>query len=614
MEQKAVLSCEHVSFCYPRQTDNAIEDISFSIGEAEFVVLCGQSGCGKTTLLRHFKKNQIPFGTGSGKLYYRGSDLETMDDRESAARIGFVGQNPDTQLVTDKVWHELAFGLENLGVPGEQIRRRTAEIAQYFGMESWFRRPVSELSGGQKQLLNLASVVIMQPDVLLLDEPTAQLDPIGTGRFLDTLRRLNRDLGTAVLLSEQRLEEVVPMADRVLIMHQGHLVADAVPGQCAAKLEAYERDHNEALPIASAMPVAVRVWKACHYRDEASSPVSIRQGKSWLADHVRKTGQPGEATETGGMQNMATDAVHKMGQTDEATEAGSKRNMATDAVRKTGQTGETIKSAVSDRHPCHTAKRAVSETALFVDRLCFGYQKDQRVLEDFTMRVPKGMLYAVVGGNGSGKSTALKAIMGICKPRRGKVKAAGKIRFLAQNPKSLFTELTAAEELMAMLLPENGGAGLKEADRTQRVGEMLSYLELTAQREQNPMDLSGGQQQRLALGKLLLTEPDILLLDEPTKGLDGAFKEKLAEFLKDLCSKGKTVVLVSHDMEFCARYADQCGLLFDGQLISEGETRAFFRENVFYTTAAQRMSRGVCGDCLLAEDIVRALQEAGCAG
>lgn len=568
MEQKAVLSCEHVSFCYPRQTDNAIEDISFSIGEAEFVVLCGQSGCGKTTLLRHFKKNQIPFGTGSGKLYYRGSDLETMDDRESAARIGFVGQNPDTQLVTDKVWHELAFGLENLGVPGEQIRRRTAEIAQYFGMESWFRRPVSELSGGQKQLLNLASVVIMQPDVLLLDEPTAQLDPIGTGRFLDTLRRLNRDLGTAVFLSEQRLEEVVPMADRVLIMHQGHLVADAVPGQCAAKLEAYERDHNEALPIASAMPVAVRVWKACHYRDEANSPVSIRQGKSWLADHARKTGQPGDP----------------------------------------------IKSAVSDRHPCHTAKRAVSETALFVDRLCFGYQKDQRVLEDFTMRVPKGTLYAVVGGNGSGKSTALKAIMGICKPRRGKVKAAGKIRFLAQNPKSLFTELTAAEELMAMLLPENGGAGLKEADRTQRVGETLSYLELTAQREQNPMDLSGGQQQRLALGKLLLTEPDILLLDEPTKGLDGAFKEKLAELLKDLCSKGKTVVLVSHDMEFCARYADQCGLLFDGQLISEGETRAFFRENVFYTTAAQRMSRGVCGDCLLAEDIVRALQEAGCAG
>lgn len=567
MEQKAVLSCEHVSFCYPRQTDNAIEDISFSIGEAEFVVLCGQSGCGKTTLLRHFKKNQIPFGTGSGKLFYRGSDLETMDDRESAARIGFVGQNADTQLVTDKVWHELAFGLENLGVPGEQIRRRTAEIAQYFGMESWFRRPVSELSGGQKQLLNLASVVIMQPDVLLLDEPTAQLDPIGTGRFLDTLRRLNRDLGTAVLLSEQRLEEVVPMADRVLIMHQGHLVADSVPEQCAAKLEAYEMDHNEALPIASAMPVAVRVWKACHYRDEAGSPVSIRQGKSWLSDRVRKTGQPGDP----------------------------------------------IKSAVSDRHPCHTAKRAVSETALFVDRLCFGYQKDQRVLEDFTMRVPKGTLYAVVGGNGSGKSTALKAIMGICKPRRGKVKAAGKIRFLAQNPKSLFTELTAAEELMAMLLPENGGAGLKEADRTQRVGETLSYLELTAQREQNPMDLSGGQQQRLALGKLLLTEPDILLLDEPTKGLDGAFKEKLAELLKDLCSKGKTVVLVSHDMEFCARYADQCGLLFDGQLISEGETRAFFRENVFYTTAAQRMSRGVCGDCLLAEDIVRALQEAGCA-
>ena len=529
MEQKAVLSCEHVSFCYPRQTDNAIEDISFSIGEAEFVVLCGQSGCGKTTLLRHFKKNQIPFGTGSGKLYYRGSDLETMDDRESAARIGFVGQNPDTQLVTDKVWHELAFGLENLGVPGEQIRRRTAEIAQYFGMESWFRRPVSELSGGQKQLLNLASVVIMQPDVLLLDEPTAQLDPIGTGRFLDTLRRLNRDLGTAVLLSEQRLEEVVPMADRVLIMHQGHLVADAVPGQCAAKLEAYERDHNEALPIASAMPVAVRVWKACHYRDEANSPVSIRQGKSWLADHVRKTGQPGEP----------------------------------------------IKSAVSDRHPCHTAKRAVSETALFVDRLCFGYQKDQRVLEDFTMRVPKGMLYAVVGGNGSGKSTALKAIMGICKPRRGNVKAAGKIRFLAQNPKSLFTELTAAEELMAMLLPENGGAGLKEADRTQRVGEMLSYLELTAQREQNPMDLSGGQQQRLCIARAIANRPQILLMDEPCAALDPIATLKIEDLMEDL-KKELTIVIVTHNMQQATRIADRTAFMYMGRLVEYGETSQIF--------------------------------------
>lgn len=226
-----------------------------------------------------------------------------MNDRECAARIGYVGQNPDTQLVTDKVWHELAFGLENSGVSGIQIRRRTAEIAQYFGMESWFRKPVSELSGGQKQILNLASVVIMQPDILLLDEPTAQLDPIGTRRFLDTLGRLNRDLGTAVLLSEQRLEEVLPMADRVMIMHQGQLIGDTVPSHCGDILEKFEKEHGEMLSIAPAMPTAVRVWKACHNEKEQEAPVSIRQGRSWLQQTVHKSGQ----TERGSGQYFQID-------------------------------------------------------------------------------------------------------------------------------------------------------------------------------------------------------------------------------------------------------------------------------------------------------------------
>lgn len=550
MGQIPVLSCEHLSFCYPRQTEDAIHDICFHMNETEFIVLCGPSGCGKTTLLRHFKKNQIPFGTGSGHMYYRGKDLEQMNDKECAARIGYVGQNPDTQLVTDKVWHELAFGLENLGVPGMQIRRRTAEIAQYFGMENWFHKAVSELSGGQKQLLNLASVVIMQPDVLLLDEPTAQLDPIGTRRFLDTLNRLNRDMGTAILLSEQRLEEVLPMADRVLLMDQGRMIGDCAPEKCAGILERFEKEHGEELSVAPAMPVAVRVWQKCHGETETESPVSIRQGRKWLQDSVN-TGD-----------------------------------------RKV------------DQERAESAK--TGEVVLRAQGIFFEYEKGKRVLDDFSLQVSKGSLFAVMGGNGSGKSTALKVIQGIYKPRRGKVKAKGRVRYLAQNPQSLFTELTVEEELMVMQQSPH-----KDQEK-QPWEEMLHYLELEAQREQNPMDLSGGEQQRLALGKLLMTEPDILLLDEPTKGLDGALKKKLAQMLKDLCRQGKTIVLVSHDMDFCAEYADVCGLLFDGQMISQDMTEQFFADNVFYTTPARRMSEGILEGCFRTEDIIDLLQKAGC--
>lgn len=569
MEQVPVLECRHVSFCYPTQTRQAISDISFCIQESEFVVLCGQSGCGKTTLLRHLKKNQIPFGSGSGELLFHGSDIERMDDRDSACRIGYVGQNPNTQIVTDKVWHELAFGLENLGVPTAQIRKRTAELAQYFGMESWFRSPVAKLSGGQKQILNLAAVMVMQPEVLLLDEPTSQLDPIGSQRFLDTLQRLHRDFGTAVLLSEQRLEEVIPMADHVLIMHQGRLVGDVPPAGCGEVLARYRDNHGKDLPIVSAMPVAVRVWEQFGANHEGKQPpVSIRQGKQWLRSKVSERYQKAAGKSLRGLQDSREAAGESLPRLPDSRKAGT----------------------------------GTSAIALEVKNLFFQYEKGQRVLDDFTLKVEQGSIYAILGGNGSGKSTALKAIMGILKAGHGKVRAEGRMLYLAQNPRSLFTELTVEEELLEVF-----DDGVEE--KKKRVWEMISCLELQEQQEQNPMDLSGGQQQRLALGKLLLLQPDILLLDEPTKGLDSAFKQKLAKMLQDLCAEGRTVVLVSHDMEFCARYATHCGLLFDGALVCTGTCREFFEDNTFYTTSASRMSKGILKGCILGEDIVKCLRE-----
>lgn len=373
-------------------------------------------------------------------------------------------------------------------------------------------------------------------------------------------------------------------------------MGDVLPQRCGDVLSEYEREHGTCLPIASAMPVAVKVWQACHEDGEKESPVSIREGRGWLQERVRKMGQK--------------ERCHRSLDKLPDTKTGKKSDAGPSGLLVAGK----------------ERGKQTEQTALLAEHLSFSYEKGQRVLNDFSLQVPKGSIFAILGGNGSGKSTALKVMMGIYKQHRGKVKAHGKVRYLAQNPRSLFTELTVEEELAVML-----SGDVLEADIAGIVGKpdvisgqetlgsdliegLLSYLELTPQREQNPMDLSGGQQQRLAMGKLLLTDPDILLLDEPTKGLDGAFKEKLAALLKDLCQKGKTIVLVSHDMAFCAEYADTCGLLFDGQMISQEKTRTFFRENVFYTTPAARMAQGILPDCFRAEDMVHVLQKAGAGG
>lgn len=230
-----IIELKQVSFYYPEGVTPALTQIDLAVPAGGFVLVCGPSGSGKSTLLKHMKSSQIPFGKGTGELLFKGKDLETMELGESARSIGFVGQNPDNQIVTDTVWHELAFGLENLGVPVEEIRKRTAETAQYFGMTEWFRQPVEALSGGQKQMLNLASVMVMQPEVLILDEPTAQMDPIGARRFFHTLKGLQQEIGTTIILSEQRLEEVMPLAQDLVYMEKGQIVAQG-PVQKSLKI------------------------------------------------------------------------------------------------------------------------------------------------------------------------------------------------------------------------------------------------------------------------------------------------------------------------------------------------------------------------------------------
>lgn len=532
-----IIELKQVSFYYPEGVTPALTQIDLAVPAGGFVLVCGPSGSGKSTLLKHMKSSQIPFGKGTGELLFKGKDLETMELGESARSIGFVGQNPDNQIVTDTVWHELAFGLENLGVPVEEIRKRTAETAQYFGMTEWFRQPVEALSGGQKQMLNLASVMVMQPEVLILDEPTAQMDPIGARRFFHTLKGLQQEIGTTIILSEQRLEEVMPLAQDLVYMEKGQIVAQGPVQESLKILADYEKIKNKPLAMETSFPVALRVYIKSREKEEETVPVSVGQGRQWLSGKRVVTSEHKETYEE-------------------------------------------------------------TETVITVQGVDFSYEKGKKVLEHLDWQVKKGSIYGLLGGNGAGKTTLMKLICGILKPRRGKIKTNGIVRYLVQNPLSIFTEITAEDELAVCC-----GRDPKAVE------EMLEKMELTEFREQNPLDLSGGQQQRLALGKVLLTKPEILLLDEPTKGMDGGFKVKFGAMLGELKKQGITTVLVSHDMEFCAEYATYCGLMFDREIISFGPTREFFAENVYYTTAAARMTRGILKDCLVAEDIMAALEK-----
>lgn len=551
----ALFAFEELTFRYPEAPRDALRDVSVAIEPGQFVLVCGQSGCGKTTLLRQFKSALAPHGHQSGRVLFDGVPLADVPEREQVARIGFVMQDPDAQIVTDKVWHELAFVLESLGCDERTMRLRVAEMASYFGIQHWFHKNVGELSGGQKQLLNLASVMAARPDVLVLDEPTSQLDPIAASDFLATVHRINRELGTTVVMSEHRLEEVYGLTDRVVVLEEGRVVADGAPRAVAGQL------HRAGSPMALALPAAARIaWGV--ESEQVETPLTVREGRSWLADEV------------------AAFPPHRW-----ALPAG---------------------------EVCDSAS---TRAAVELRDVWFRYERDGAdVLRGTTLTVPEGSLFAVVGGNGTGKSTMLRAICGVVRPYRGKITVLGRrlkdwkraelfrggVAMLPQDPLNLMVKKTVRGDLEEML----DGRGLTAGQRTAAVREVAALTDIVPLLDAHPFDLSGGEVQRAALAKVLLNEPRLLLLDEPTKGLDAFFKEKLAALLRSLTARGTTVLMVSHDVEFCASYADRCALFFDGDAVTTNPPRRFFASNSFYTTAANRISRGLFENAVTVEEVV----------
>lgn len=546
-----------LTFSYPESERLALDHLDLHIEQGKFVVLCGRSGCGKSTLLRHLKTVLTPHGKRKGAILFDSAPLEEADLRAQASQIGYVMQNPDNQIVTDKVWHELAFGLESLGYDNATIRLRVAEMASFFGIQSWFLKNVTELSGGQKQLLNLASVMAMQPSVLILDEPTSQLDPIAASEFLETVKKINRELGTTIVISEHRLDEILPVADKVAVLDQGKLLCYDTPAKVGAILKTQSHDMFIAMPAPVQINAGVSNTLEC--------PLTVRDGRNWL--NTLFCGKPV--------------TIQKLEQ---------------------------------------THRQLSEETVIQMKKVWFKYEKNgQDIVKDLSLCIKKGEWYSIVGGNGTGKTTALRLISRINRPCRGKVLLNGRdiakytdqelytnnLGVLPQNPQALFVKKTVELDLMEML----SGLKLSKDEKSSKARKMAELVEIEELLQMHPYDLSGGEQQRAALAKVLLLEPQILLLDEPTKGIDNHFKAKLADILKKLQKNGVTIVMVSHDIEFCARYTDTCSMFFNGNIVTSGSTSSFFSGNSFYTTSANRMARHLFPEAVTNEDVIALCQK-----
>ena len=572
-------------FSYPESSRKVLEHVNLNIKEGTLNVIMGRSGCGKSTLLRQLKSVLAPAGEKEGKILYRNIPLEDTDHRTQSQEIGFVMQNPDNQIVTDKVWHELAFGLESLGYDNATIRLRVAEMASYFGIQKWFYKNVSELSGGQKQLLNLASVMAMHPSLLILDEPTSQLDPIAASDFLETVKKINRDIGTTVLLTEHRLQDIIPYADRVFVMDEGTLFLEGTPREIGTKLK--EQHHGMFL----SMPVPMQIYAGTE--SALTCPLTVSEGRQWIREYIK--------------------------------EKGIKKEKIQQANQRLERQGEKNKNETAGLFGHFKRQKENTPPAIQMKDVWFRYEKDSPdVIQNLSLEVKKGEFYAMVGGNGTGKSTTLSLLGRVHQPYSGRIYLDGKdlrsfsdrelycgyLGVMPQNPQSIFLKKTVLEDLYSVI----GGKKEKPSNeypismkKEKAIEGIVSLTHLEGLLNRHPYDLSGGEQQRLALAKVLLLRPKILLMDEPTKGMDAEYKEELGSILKKLQSHGMTIFMISHDVEFVAEYADTTGLFFEGNVVTSKKTRDFFAGNNFYTTAANRMARGLFPEAVTGKDVVSCL-------
>lgn len=581
----ALLAAEHLKFTYPGASRPALNDVTLGFAPGSYTVVAGLSGCGKTTLLRSLKPPLAPAGERAGSVRWNGSPVDELSLRDQARCIGFVMQEPDAQIVCDRVEAELAFGLESLGCPRETMGLRVAEMASFFGMGPWLHRSTLSLSGGQKQLLNLASVMAAGPEVLVLDEPTSQLDPLAAADFLAAVRRVNRELGVTVVMAEHCLEEVLADADTLVVLEEGRVVHAGDPRTVAARLAAAES------PLAAALPAALRVHAAVAGKDAGPVPLTVAEGRRWLRqwaecpsarDGGRASGVPGNGSFPG----------------------------AAGAAFPTGSVAGAV--AVRDAAPARSDRPARAPLAAQLRDVRFRYGREEAdVLRGLSLAVPDAAVTALIGANGAGKSTVLKMLAGLVRPYQGAVEVLGcrlgagrrtgaptAVALLPQDPTLLFSRETVRAELEEM------------SDDATDIAAIADRCGVSGFAGAHPLDLSGGERQRVALAKVLLARPRLLLLDEPAKGLDAAAKAALGALLSEVAAEGVAVVVASHDLDFCAAWAQSAALVFDGAIAACGTPRELFATASFYTTPASRLARDVFPGAVTVRDVVACCRDA----
>ncbi|HSN74320.1 MAG TPA: energy-coupling factor transporter ATPase [Anaerolineae bacterium] len=542
-----MITFQNVTYRYPqpagsRPTAPALHELSLHIDEGELVLVVGTSGAGKSTFLRclnglipHFYGGQL-----SGQVRVAGRDPVALGPQGMAHTVGMVFQDPETQFVADQVEDELAFGMENQALPPALMRKRVEEVLDQLTIAHLRGRRLSTLSGGEKQRVAIAAVLTMNPEVLVLDEPTSQLDPQSAEEVLVAIRRLNEDLGLTVLLAEHRLERVVQFVDRVLYL----------PGASEAAL----LDEPRAVMAAIALnPPLVALGKAKGWQP---LPLTVKQARRFVPSDQRSL------------------AVERSAAAESATLA------------------DRLSSPVV----------AGAAPLVSVEGVSFSYGAHE-ALRNVSLALRPGEVVALMGRNGSGKSTLLKLLAGLSKPSRGSVRLA------VTQQSSINTHSAALDEIVRVVgyVPQNPGAllfkdtVLEELAFTRQGHKLppdpvadralLARLGLAEQAERYPRDLSTGQRQRVALAAILVAEPQVLLLDEPTRGLDYAQKEALTAILRELRRQGRAILLATHDVELVASSADRVVLLGEGQVVVDGPTRQVMTGSLVFASQVNKLYR-----------------------
>ena len=604
----ALIEFNNFSFAYMNSDGTesevkSLDSINLEIDYGDFVLLCGPSGCGKTTLLTNLKKELMPAGRRSGEIKFNGKRIIDMDEISSACDIGYLFQNPDSQIVTDTVIQEIAFPLENIGLPTEEIRNRISEIVAFFGINDILHKNVNELSGGQKQLVNLCSLLVLRPQVLLLDEPMSQLDPIASYEFLSIVRRLNEEFSITVIMSEHKADSIFPFIDKAVFLKEG-------------KIEFVDNAHNICSEVIddeifeNYLPAVTKIYNSLSVRYPSliklNTPLSIREGRRCL--------------------NTIHDDLIKISDSD--ANSDNLDSVSLHHINKKYHSQE--KSGILDRISLGGNKNAL----INMNGIYFAYEKGKLILKNVDFELEKGDFVSLIGGNGVGKSTFLQLLVGILKPIKGKVKYKKgiKLAYVHQNPMIHFSKDNVKEEFLESILESNllnnsdvsfnkesyekllkmSNEEFIESDVLNglefdsiefKFKELIEFFDICDLIDKHPYDCSGGEQQKIVIVKALLQNADVLVLDEPTKGLDPISSKNLANILNSLRDNGITILMTSHDLDFVANNCKRCLMLFDKDIQIDDDPKVIFAENNFYTTFVNRMVKDYVPEIVTLDDL-----------